>query len=454
MSVVTGVAIETYGCAMNRSDSDIIRYRLIEAGFNLTSTEKADVVVINSCGVIAYTERKILKRVEKLKSEGKKVVIAGCLPRISSRKVREIADAAVGTDSLLKIDVAVKSAIAGLKFFDIKKSNIDKASLEKFRLDKDELGMRIGFAVVPIAEGCTGRCTFCATRFARGKLKSFSMESIVKDVKRAVNCGFVEIQLTSQDTGAYGIDRYGYHALPELLERIARIPGNFKVRVGMMNPRHAYEMLDSLICAFSNDKIYKFIHVPVQSGDENVLKSMGRDHGVEEYLEVVSSFRKEFDHEDTIISTDIITGFPEESEEAFHRSLELIRESKPDLVNVTRYSPRKGTPAYRLGDMPDWIKKERSRAITRLADRIKEKRNARLVGKSFTALITKFSESKVLARLNSYRPVIIENSENFKPKSFGLIGVRITSSTSTHLIGLEVPYFGCKGSVPWYGYCR
>jgi len=258
------------------------------------------------------------------------------------------------------------------------------------------------------------------------------MESIIEDVRKAVENGFVEIQLTSQDTGAYGMDRYGYYALPELLSEIARIPGNFRVRVGMMNPRHAYEMLDDLINAFSSEKIYRFIHVPVQSGDDEILKRMGRDHGVEEYLEVVSRFRKEFDEEDTVISTDIITGFPGETEEAFHRSLDVIRDSKPDMVNVTRYSPRKGTPAYRLKDVPDWIKKDRSRAITRLAERIKEKRNARLVGKSFKALITKFSDGKVLARLNSYRPVILEG---VKPESFTEVKVRVTSSTSTHVKG-------------------
>jgi len=429
------IALETYGCTMNRSDSDIIRSILLRAGYRLTSDKEADVVVINSCGVIAYTERKILKRAKDLKNRGKKVVMAGCLPRISSRKVKEVADSAIGPDNITEIDAAVKFAFEGLKFFDISKNSVDKASMQKCRLRKDEHGMNMGIAIVPVAEGCTGRCTFCATRFARGSLRSFSMESIVEDVRRAVENGFVEIQLTSQDTGAYGIDKYGHYALPELLSKIASIPGKFRVRVGMMNPRHAYEMLDDLINAFSSEKIYKFIHIPVQSGDDEILKRMGRDHGVEEYLEVVSRFRKEFDEEDTVVSTDIITGFPGESEEAFHRSLDVIRDSKPDLVNVTRYSPRKGTPAYRLRDMPDWIKKDRSRAVTRLSERIKEKRNARLVGRSFKALITKFSDRKVLARLNSYRPAVLEG---VKPVSFREVKVRITSSTSTHINGLVV----------------
>ncbi len=423
------VCVETYGCTMNQSDSDIIRAVLLDCGFELADAEEADVVVINSCGVIDYTERKILKRAEELKRKGKKVVIAGCLPRISSRKVKEVADAAIGPDNLLEAGKAVLYALRGEQFFDISRVQIEKSNLKKCRLKQDKQGALAGIAIVSIAEGCTGRCTFCATRFARGRLRSFSIDAIVREVESAVKQGFVEIQLTSQDTGAYGMDRYGYYALPDLLERISEIPGDFRVRVGMMNPRHAYEMLDDLLNAFS-EKIYKFIHIPVQSGDEKVLRDMGRDHGVEEYFEVVSAFRKlERKWKDTMVSTDIIVGFPTENDEAFHRTLDLIRESKPDLVNVTRYSPRRGTPAYRLRDMPEWIKKDRSRAVTRLSERIKEKRNERLLGRRFKAIVTKVRDDS-LARIDSYRAVVVPRLNLGE-----LIEVEISGFTPTHLIG-------------------
>jgi len=425
------VALITYGCTMNQSDSDILRQELLKAGFELADVENAEVVVLNSCGVVQYTEKKILETAKKLKKTGKKVVIAGCLPRIASRKVREISDSAIGPDNLLDIAEAVRSALRGEKYFNIMKASLDKSALEKVRLRKDSSGAEAGIAIVSIAEGCVGRCTFCATRFARGRLRSFNSDSIIREVERAVKQGFVEIQITAQDTGAYGLDR-GSYELPGLLERICRIEGNFRVRVGMMNPRHAYEMLDDLLNAFSNEKIYKFLHVPVQSGDEKLLKAMGRNHGVEEYLEVVSAFRKEFDREDCMISTDIIAGFPGESEESYWKTLEVIKESKPDLVNVTRFSPRKGTPASKLKDMPDWIKKDRSRAITRLAERIKEKRNERLVGRKFRATVTKRAGCRVLARLNSYRAVRLENSLNVGDT----VSVRIKAHTPTHLLGV------------------
>jgi len=425
------VALVTYGCTMNQSDSDIIRHELLKAGFELSEVGDAEVVVLNSCGVVEFTERKILETANRLKKEGKKVVIAGCLPRISSRKVREIADSAIGPDNLLEIVRAVESALAGEIYFSISKTGLEKSKLGKCRLWRDSSGAKAGIAIVSIAEGCVGRCTFCVTRFARGRLRSFSMESIVEEVERAVRQGFVEIQITSQDTGAYGLDR-GSYELPELLERICRIEGEFRVRVGMMNPRHAYEMLDDLLNAFSSEKVYKFIHVPVQSGDERILKAMGRNHGVEEYLEVVSAFRRELDQKDSMVSTDIIAGFPGESEESHWKTLDVIRESKPDLVNVTRFSPRKGTPAYRMKDMPDWIKKDRSRAITRLAERIKERRNERLVGRKFRAMVTKKYGDRVLARLDSYRAVRIEGDFEIGE----VMKVRVTSFTPTHLLGV------------------
>ncbi len=414
------VAIETYGCTMNQADSDIIRAE-ISGEFEVSSTESADIVILNSCGVIEFTERKILKRAAELKKAGKTVVIAGCLPRIAPKKVREVADSAISPDNVHRICEAVNAAVSGKSVFIIERASMDKTRCKKLRTRK-------GIATVSIAEGCTGRCTFCATRFARGRLRSFSPEGIVEEIRKAVAEGYVEIQLTSQDTGAYG---HGNDTnLSELLEKISSIEGKFRVRVGMMNPHHAYGMLDELLNAFGSEKIYKFLHLPVQSGDEKVLRDMGRDHSVEEFEEVVSAFRKRFD--DVVISTDVIAGFPTESEEAFYRTFELIRRIKPDLLNITRYSPRKGTPAYRLKDLPGWVKKERSRALTRLQNRIQEKKNASFVGRTFDVIATKF-DGELLARTNAYRPVVLRH---------GRVGefyrAKIVGSTTTHLLGERI----------------
>lgn len=384
---------------MNQADSDIMR-GLISKYFELSSVDDADVVVINSCGVVEYTERKIIRRIGELKNSGKKVVLAGCLSRIND-KALELSDSAISPENVSFIVDAILSAMDGKKIF-VERRKVDKSELSCLKKRfKDS-----AIAIVSISEGCLGSCSFCATKIARGKLRSFSIDGIVREVEQVVKDGFKEIQLTSQDTGAYGMDR-GKPELPELLNRISKIEGDFRVRVGMMNPQHAVKMLDDLINAFSSEKIYKFLHIPVQSGDNKVLEDMKRGHTVEDYIEVVEEFRRNFD--DTLVSTDIIVGFPTESEESFWKSYELLKETKPDIVNITRFSPRKGTLAAKYRDIPGWIKKERSRKLTELARKIGLENNRRFLGKKLKVLVTKRGKDKtVLARTDSYRAVVTE----------------------------------------------
>lgn len=387
------IAIETYGCTMNQSDSDIMRAFLSEH-FELSNVEDAEVVVINSCGVIEFTERKIIRRIRELKSAGKKVVLAGCLSRIS-KEALSLADSAIAPDNLEKIVEAVRLAFnGGARFLEWK--NVDKTCFPKFRLRENVI------AIVSISEGCMGHCNFCATKFARGKLRSFSLENIVKEVENAVKQGFKEIQITSQDTGCYGLDK-GKLMLPELLEKICKIDGEFRVRVGMMNPQFAKAMLPDLLNAYESEKIYKFLHLPVQSGDNKVLENMRRGHRVEDFVEVVEEFRKRFD---IMLSTDIIVGYPTESEESFWKSYELIKSIRPDIVNITRFSRREGTLASKLKQIPGWIVKERSRKLTELCVKIGLENNRRYLGKKMEVLVTTQGRKWMLARSNEYRAVI------------------------------------------------
>ncbi|MEM1592940.1 MAG: tRNA (N(6)-L-threonylcarbamoyladenosine(37)-C(2))-methylthiotransferase [Archaeoglobaceae archaeon] len=387
------IAIETYGCTMNQSDSDIMRAFLSEH-FELSNVEDAEVVVINSCGVIEFTERKIIRRIQELKSAGKKVVLAGCLSRIS-KEALSLADSAIAPDNLEKIVEAVRLAFnGGARFLEWK--NVDKTCFPKFRLRENVI------AIVSISEGCMGHCNFCATKFARGKLRSFSLENIVKEVENAVKQGFKEIQITSQDTGCYGLDK-GKLMLPELLEKICKIDGEFRVRVGMMNPQFAKAMLPDLLNAYESEKIYKFLHLPVQSGDNKVLENMRRGHRVEDFVEVVEEFRKRFD---IMLSTDIIVGYPTESEESFWKSYELIKSIRPDIVNITRFSRREGTLASKLKQIPGWIVKERSRKLTELCVKIGLENNRRYLGKKMEVLVTTQGRRWMLARSNEYRAVI------------------------------------------------
>ncbi|MBE8540612.1 tRNA (N(6)-L-threonylcarbamoyladenosine(37)-C(2))-methylthiotransferase [Geoglobus acetivorans] len=398
------IYIETYGCTTNQADSDLIRGILSEKYEIVDTDAKADIVVVNTCGVIGYTERKIIRRITELKRSGKRVISTGCLARISRKRMLEISDAIVSPDNIHVIGKAVEDVISGKKAEILKVSNTDKSELCKFKRRLNENAI----AIVSISEGCLGSCSYCATKIARGRLRSFSPDSIVREIEIALKSGFREIQLTSQDTGAYGIDKNTN--LAGLLKKISGLDGDFRVRVGMMNPQHARMILDELINAYSSEKIYKFLHIPVQSGDNRVLEDMRRGHTVEDYEEVISEFRRNFD--DVVISTDIIVGFPTETEESFWKSYELIKRTKPDIVNITRFSPRKGTPASKLRDIPDWIKKERSRKLTELTREIGLENNIKFIGKKERVLVTKEGKNgTLLSRTDSYRPVILDSGK-------------------------------------------
>jgi len=421
------VAIETYGCTMNQADSDIIRAYLSE-NFTISSIEDADVVVINSCGVIDFTERKIIRRILELKNAGKRVVLAGCLTRISKQAL-ELADSAISPDNLDKVVDAVRSAFDGGVHF-LEWSNVDKSCLQKLRNEG-------AIAIVSISEGCLGHCSFCATKFARGKLRSFSLYGILQEVENAVKLGFREIQLTSQDTGCYGLDK-GDFMLPKLLEEISLIDGDFRVRVGMMNPQHAKAQLDRLLNAFGSEKIYKFLHIPVQSGDNKVLEDMRRDHTVEDFLEVVDAFRSNFE---ITLATDIIVGFPTETEESFWKTYDLVQEVKPDIVNITRFSKRKGTPAEKLKEIPGWIVKERSRKLTELCVRIGLENNRKFLGREVKVLVTSPGKRFMLARTDSYRAVITTGElGEFKM-------VRIGSCRHNYLLDEKLHRYACAQTV-------
>jgi len=421
------VAIETYGCTMNQADSDIIRAYLSE-NFTISSIEDAEVVVINSCGVIDFTERKIIRRILELKNAGKRVVLAGCLTRISKQAL-ELADSAISPDNLDKVVDAVRSAFDGGVHF-LEWSNADKSCLQKLRNEG-------AIAIVSISEGCLGHCSFCATKFARGKLRSFSLSGILQEVENAVKLGFREIQLTSQDTGCYGLDK-GDFMLPKLLEEISLIDGDFRVRVGMMNPQHARAQLDRLLNAFGSEKIYKFLHIPVQSGDNKVLEDMRRDHTVEDFLEVVDAFRSNFE---ITLATDIIVGFPTETEESFWKTYDLVQEVKPDIVNITRFSKRKGTPAEKLKEIPGWIVKERSRKLTELCVRIGLENNRKFLGREVKVLVTSSGKRFMLARTDSYRAVITTGElGEFKM-------VRIGSCRHNYLLDEKLHRYACAQTV-------
>ena len=423
------VHVESYGCPKNRVDGEIMEALLVSAGYDITERwEEAEYVVVNTCAVKDPTERKMVRRIRELLDSGKRVIVTGCLTHVNPGAIDPRVSGILGVKSLDRIADAISLAERGGKLISVegwRERNVDK--LELPRLWRDGVAF-----VVPISEGCLNACTYCATRFARGVLKSYRPELIVKWVRDALERGYREIILSSEDTGCYGFD-IGTN-LAELLDEITAIEGDFRVRVGMMNPNHVIRFLDDLIEAYQDEKVYSFLHLPVQSGDDDVLRRMGRNYTVEEFEGIVRTFRRKI--RDLNLNTDIIVGFPGESEEAFRNTVELVKWVKPDKINVSRYSPRPGTLAAKWKQLPGWLIKERSRELHRLRLAIAYEINKTYVGRTVEVLV--HGEGKkggVEGRTHNYKEIILERNpeQDLRPGEFQLVTVR--RATATYLLG-------------------
>jgi threonylcarbamoyladenosine tRNA methylthiotransferase CDKAL1 len=251
-------------------------------------------------------------------------------------------------------------------------------------------------------------------------LKSRKQEDVIGEIKDLLDRGYKEVQITSQDLAVYGMDR-GEQELPELLEKIININKFFRLRLGMTNPEYTKKILPELLKIYESEKVYNYIHTPVQSGSEEVLKRMNRKHTASDFVEICNSFYKKFD--DFVVATDIIIGFPGESKEDFDKTYNLIKETAPHIVNITRFSPRSGTKAAEMKDMPEKIKKERSRKLNKVTKEIRVQQNKKYKGKSYDVLITqKGKKDTFIGRLPNYRAVILKDEKVGRYKKQTILG--------------------------------
>ena len=401
---------------------------LIEAGFQLaTSESEADVIIYNTCAVKGPTENRIIDAI-KHAPKTKKIIVSGCLPKISyERLLRETHfDGAVGPSVGREIVDVVKRVLSGEKVTNL--STVKEKPQLKLPTQKSNPIV----SIVPVNYGCLGSCTYCCVVLARGHLRSSSIKEVVERVRFDYAIGAREFWITSQDTGSYGRDLGS--DLTELLEALVKVEGNFHVRVGMMTPNMVTEMQSRLITAFDNPKIFKFLHLPVQSGDDTVLQYMRRFYTAEEFKRTVNTFRNEFPK--LTLATDVIVGFPGETEEAFQSTLKLLEEVKPDIVNVSKFFARPKTIAARMKDglVDKEETKRRSTAAAELAKRLSAERNLRWVGWSGEILIDEKGklEGSWVGRNFAYKPVAIQSPDNLLGKT---IRVKVSEASTTYLRG-------------------
>lgn len=409
------VYFETYGCTLNHGESRLMAQMLQERGHELVNDiEEGDVLVLVTCTVIKTTENRMIKRLKAFTSLDRQIIVAGCMASVQSKEIKEINP---------KAEILPPSRLREIG--DV----IEKFSKDVSRQESSNTPIyKDTDAIVPIANGCLGSCTYCITRIARGSLRSYEIESITRNVENAISEGKKEIKITAQDTASYGRD-IG-KTLPELLEELTKIEGDFRIRVGMMNPDSALPILNDLIRVYRHEKIFKFLHLPLQSGDDDILRKMGRHYTVEDFKKIVRAFRNALP--ELTLSTDIIVGFPSEDEGKFLRSYECLKELEPDIVNITRFSPRPNTPAFNMKKVHGRKVKEWSRRLTKLRFELSKRNLENYIGKEMRILTTEFGkDGAVIGRTDSYKTVVLKDKIDLGK----FFKVRIVDASPIYLVG-------------------
>lgn len=403
--------VEAYGCTLNFGESREIEDLLVSKGWDLVDDpSESDLVVLATCVVIETTERAMLKRIKEL-SGVKRLLITGCMATACREKAERVAH--------------------GVEFFSPGDLESFSGLIDSFDGRGREV-LRDSYGIVPIATGCKGSCSYCITRLARGELRSRPQSRIIDAVRRAASDGPREIQITAQDTAAYGSDIKS--DLPTLIGRICREPLDFRLRIGMMNPRSALPISDKIAEMYLERKVFKFLHLPIQSASDGVLDDMERGYSVDDFKSVVDRI-----HEKTpriTLSTDLIVGYPGESATDHSLNLAFITELKPDIVNVTRFSARPGTKAADAkGQIVGWMAKDRSREITELRFKVALERNRAWIGERSNALSTERGKKRgTILRNDEYKQIVV-------PESLPLgefYEIEITGATATYLTGSRV----------------
>ncbi|MFH1100839.1 MAG: tRNA (N(6)-L-threonylcarbamoyladenosine(37)-C(2))-methylthiotransferase [Methanobacteriota archaeon] len=411
------IYLETYGCTANKSDESIIKGILTKEHHTIvTDSTQADIFILLTCTVIDTTEQRMLSRLKTFQKTNKPIIVTGCMIPLQQKTI---------TTLIPNARVLPPHYIHHINEI-LQQKEPEFIQRNKTMLPKQFTGT---IAPIAIAEGCLQNCSYCITQFTRGTLHSYPREEILSDIKNAQHQGCKEIQLTAQDTASYGLDTGDN--LGNLIKDVTGLPGEFRVRIGMMNPYTLKKNLDTILPVYNAPKLYAFLHLPIQSGDDDILQKMNRKYTVNEYLTLVDQFRR--NHLTLTLATDIIIGFPTENDTQFNNTITLIKNIQPDITNITRYSARPFTTAKTMkGRIPTEIVKQRSTQITHLCRTISTRKNKEHIGKHYTILITEHGKKNtMMGRAENYKPVII----NEQLPLGTLAPVEITSSAPTHLFG-------------------
>lgn len=427
------IYIETYGCQMNLADTEIVMGILKNYGYQITrEVEDANVVLLNTCSVRENAEQRIYGRLgnfKRLKSSKPDLIVGilGCMAeRLKKELIEEkkIVDIVVGPDEYRRLPEFIDSAFDGGKGIGVKLSRTETYDdITPYRED----GLQ---AWISVMRGCDKFCTFCVVPFTRGRERSRAMNSIVDEVKKLSQRSFREVTLLGQNVNSYNDNGNDF---ADLLAACAAVDSKMRIRFTTSHPQ---DLSDKLLYTIAeNANICKYIHLPVQSGSNRILKMMNRTYTIEHYLELIEKAKKIIPG--VSFSTDIIAGFPGETYDDHLMTLDVMRQVRYDGAYMFKYSPREGTKAYKMeDDVPEESKVKRLTEIIDLQQQISYEINQSLIGSEEIILVeglSKKSDKFMSGRTDSNKVVVFPGSENIKEGNY--IKVKINRATSGTLFG-------------------
>ncbi|MCS7212894.1 MAG: tRNA (N6-isopentenyl adenosine(37)-C2)-methylthiotransferase MiaB [Candidatus Calescibacterium sp.] len=431
------IFVRTFGCQMNEKDSERI-IGMLKGGIAVNSPEEADIIILNTCAVREKPEHKVYSEAGKYLKIRKhkknlKVGVTGCVAQLKGSEIIKKVDVdfVVGTAALYKIPNIIKEVLKGKVVVD---TSLDVNLSDRFESPipyEFYNGSRVK-AYVTIQEGCNQFCTFCVVPMTRGREITRPASDIIREIVELVSSGVREVTLIGQNVNGYGWNTPGEISFAQLLRQINKIDGLYRIRFTTSNPRY---MNDELIDAMAEcDKVCEHLHLPVQSGSNRTLKKMGRRHTIEEYYEILEKLRKAIPN--CAITTDIIVGFPGETDQDFEETMNLIKTIRFDDIFSFKFSPRPGTIASRMTDqIPEDIKSERLRILQATQDEITKQIMQSYIGKVEEILVEgpaeRNQETDSTGRTRTNKVV------NFKgnPKPGEIVKIKITEAFRNSLRG-------------------
>ncbi len=437
-------AFYTLGCKVNQYDTEALVEQFCRRGYEIVDWRtEADVYVINTCAVTGRGEQKSRQMVKRLRREHPEalIVVVGCYPQVAQEEVRKIpgVNLVVGTGQKGRIFELLEEAA------EAEGPVVAVGDVMKIRdFEETPIGAFEGRtrATVKIQEGCTQFCSYCIIPYARGPMRSREPEKVTEEIKRLVEAGYREVVLTGIHLGAYGRDLHPRHTLAALLHRIHPVPGLERIRLSSVEPT---EVDEELIQGVKNlPKVCRHLHIPLQSGSDRILKRMNRPYRTADYARVIEGVRDQVP--EVGITTDVMVGFPGETEEDLEDTLKFVGQMAFSRLHVFKYSPRRGTPAARMtGRVPAREKERRSQLVIALGEKLALRFGQRFVGETVQVLVEQTREDEECGEgclvgeglTDNYLRVVARGKMGLKPNS--LVRVLVTAATKDGLRGTVVP---------------